>query len=125
MCQCRHLRWAGEQKNMSLHTLGPNVKKGPGQATKKQGGQFYKKKMSEECFTYKKRIELQVDYNIKHIVYLETHIKNFFYIETHIKKLFLYDDIHKKDSFLCCILCSDWQIIVADTDLNLLEWCLN
>ena len=36
MYQCRHLRWAGEQKNMSLHTLGPNVKKkDPGNEQKK------------------------------------------------------------------------------------------
>ena len=45
MYQCRHLRWAEEQKNMSLHILGPNVKKSPGQRTKNHAGQRRKENM--------------------------------------------------------------------------------
>ena len=36
--QCRHLRWAGEQKNMSLHTMGPNVKRKTGNEQKNMVG---------------------------------------------------------------------------------------
>ena len=59
--QCRHLRWAGEQKNMSLHTLGPNVKKSSGQRTKKHAGQRRKKAWTGQAPSFSISVQTKVN----------------------------------------------------------------